>query len=162
VAGVAIAPIVVLVALLGTGGAAAAKGPYVKANAQLLSLAKAYPGARLVRVESDPYRAPDSDYGPIIGYTTVAYYTLAKPVANHFVASFYARELRGWHENMTTIPCQVVAPPPGAPAGTTSGSCTGVTSVSFTKGSALIQIQGLDSGAHYVVAIDSEYGRNTH
>ena len=159
---VSVASFVVIVAVLAAGGAAAAKSPYVEANGRLLSLAKPYPGASLIRVESDPYIAPDNDYGPIIGYTTVAYYALPKPVANHSVASFYARELRGWHENITTIPCRVVAPPPGAPAITSPGSCAGVTSVSFTKGNAFIQIQGLDSGAHYGLAVDSEYGKNPH
>ncbi len=150
-----------MVAVLATG-AAAAENPYVQANARLLSLVKPYPGARLIRVDSDPYSAPDSDHGPIIGYTTVAYYALPKPVANHAIASFYTRELRGWHETITTIPCRVVAPPPGAPATTNPGTCTGVTSVSFTKGNALIQIQGLYSDAHYNLTIDSEYSKNPH
>ena len=153
---------VIVAALAAVGAAAAAKGPYLKANAQLLVLARPYPGAGLLRVESDPYRAPDSDYGPVIGYTTVAYYVLPRPVANQSVASFYARELRGWHERITTVPCQVVAPPPGAPVNPSPGPCPAVTSVSFTKGNALIQVQGLDSGAHYGVAIDSDYGENAH
>jgi hypothetical protein len=157
-----IAPLVVSISLFATGCADAARGPYVKANAQLLQLAEPYPGAKLVRLESDPYRAPDSDYGPIIGYTTVAYYALAKSVGNQFIASFYSRELRGWHKNFVTTPCRVVAPPPGAPTGTSSGPCTGVTNVSFTRGDALIQIQGLDSGTHYDVAIDSQYAKNPH
>jgi hypothetical protein len=159
---ITLAPLIALAVLLAPGAAAAAKGPQVKANARLLSLAGPYPGAKLVRVESDPYRAPDNDDGPIVGYTTVAYYALAKPVARHLVASFYKRELRGWRENVTTTPCEVVSPPPGTPTGTTTGHCPGVTSVSFTMGDALIQIQGLDSGAHYGLAIDSEYGRNAH
>ena len=106
---------VVAGALLVTGcGRAAA--PYVEANAHLLALAPPYPGAKLLRLESDPYRAPDEELGPTIGYTTLATYALARPVAGRTVAAFYARELRGWRERVTTIPCRPVAPPPGAAA----------------------------------------------
>jgi hypothetical protein len=139
----------------------------VTANAKLLRLAKPYPGAKLVRVEVSPYGAPDSDYGPIVGYTTVAYYSLAtRPVRNGSIVAFYARELRGWDEKVDTVPCRPVAPPPGAPSG--PRSCGSVTTVSFTKGAALIQIQGmardrsLPASTHYAIAIDSRYGKNAH
>ncbi len=136
--------------------------PYVKANKRLLALAQPYPGAKLLRVESDPYKAPDDDYGPTIGYTTLAYYLLATPVGSSVVAAFYGRELRGWQENIASIPCQLVTPPPGAPGGKGPGPCPGDTNVSFTKGTALIQLQGLDSGARYIVAFDSDYSQNPH
>jgi hypothetical protein len=151
----------VAAALLLTGCGRAAS-PYITANQRLLALAQPYPGAKVLRIESDPYGAPDSDFGPTIGYTTLAYYVLAKPVGARVVAAFYGHELQGWQQSIETIPCHFVAPPPGAPGVTGRGPCPAATNVSFTNGSALIQLQGLGSGTHYIVAIDSDHAQNTH
>ena len=152
-----------LAAFAAVGAAwSAARGPYVRANARLLVLARPYPGARLTRVEIDPYSDPYHEFGPPLGYTTVAYYALSKPANAAAVASFYSRELPGWTENTFTVGCQPIGPPPGAPTVTTSGSCAAQTVVSFGKGEAGIELQGLGSGAHFDLAIDSKYFENLH
>src|SRR5207248_1209721 len=112
------------------------------ANMRLLTLAKPYPGSRLDRIESSGYRAPDSDYGPTIGYTTVAFYTLGGPVRIDAFVAHYVHELRGWRENATPIPCIAIVPPPGIGTGTVSAprTCVGPLHIDFHRQTAHISI----------------------
>jgi hypothetical protein len=141
------------IAVAGTG-----KSQYLRANASLLALAKPYPDVTLTRVDHAPYRATGSDYGPVIGYTTSAYYTLKGATETQLVIAFYRRELAGWSINTTKIPCIVSAAPPGAL--TTGGkvSCPPSNHVDFRKGTAHIALElGGVSTTNYLVEIDYDY-----
>jgi hypothetical protein len=153
-------------AIVAAGCGGPAESRYVAANMRILSQAKPYPGAKLNRVENAPYGAPDSEYGPTIGYTTVAYYTLTGPARVDAIVAFYVHELRGWRENATPIPCIRVGPPPGvsAPPGAPR-SCTGPLHVDFHRSKAHIAMdledRDLPRGAHegYGVSIDYDAAR---
>src|SRR5690242_6810039 len=139
----------------------AAKDPYVKANERLLALAKPYPGAKVIRLESAPYGPADRELGPTIGYTTVAYYHLDHRVAPLTVAAFYRRELPGWQQRITRTPCRVAgmgsrrAPSPAT-------SCPSAVHVEFRKGQARISLEldgltvpdGASARASYDVSVD--------
>jgi hypothetical protein len=100
------------------------------ANERLLALAKPYPGAILLRVESTPYNSDP-------GYITAAYYRLDRRVPPQDIAAFYSHELRGWRVRISHIPCMASISPGGA----SSRPCPSETHVDLSKGKATISLE---------------------
>jgi len=84
----------VAAAVAGCGGLD--RDEYVDKNLALLKQVPAFPGARLVRVESAPYEDGDTPDADTIGYGTTRLYKLPDRASPNDVISFYRQALRGW------------------------------------------------------------------
>jgi hypothetical protein len=86
--------LVVVAAVAGCGGLD--RDEYVDKNLALLKQVPAFPGARLVRVESAPYEDGDTSDADTIGYGTTRLYKLPDRTSPNDVITFYRQTLRGW------------------------------------------------------------------
>lgn len=79
------------------------RASYVARNTAALEQVPSYPGARLVRVSSTPYKdAPEllQDIAPVSGYRTLRISEPSQGTTPEAVVRFYRRELRrdGWRQ----------------------------------------------------------------
>lgn len=88
---VALAPALVLVALL-AAGCGGVRADYVKHNEELFRSLPTFPGAVKSAKTSAPYSTEEE--GPVRGYTTTFRFTLPVGASGEEVAAFYSRRLR--------------------------------------------------------------------
>ena len=76
-----------------------ARNPYVRKNLATLKTIPPFPSAKLIRVDSTPWRRTEQADAPIVGYATTRIYDLPVGTQAHAVVAFYRWRLRArWKE----------------------------------------------------------------
>lgn len=131
----ALAPALVLLALLPLGCGSSVRADYVKHNEELFRSLPTFPGAVKTAESSAPYATEEE--GPTRGYTTTFRFRLPADASADEVAAFYRRRLRpGWRlvERL------------GGPA------------LNFRRGSAFVSIN-LESSRGHELEVTVDYNR---